>query len=237
MKNSPTESQRHNLMALLLIEAAAVTVPVAILGKYFNFPAILREPAIKAFELFRANQSQIVAGYYVFMLSALVFIPLSYALKKFLATQNNAQALRALTVLGSAVTIFQSIGFIRWIFTMPFLTDIYFTQPAHRPTVEIVYETLNRYAGMSIGEHLGFLAMGSWTILLGVLILNGTEIKKWLGVVGILIGSFIAVSVAEHFGGAWAGFFGTINFAANTFWVFWLLAIALNIYLKRGKQE
>lgn len=235
MKTSTSNLPRYALMALLITEAVTVTVPVMILGKYFNFPDILREPAAKAFELFEASQPKIVLGYYIFMLSALVFIPLSYAIKNFFLEKSSATALRALTVLGATVAIVQSIGFIRWIFTMPYLTNIYFAHPEDRATVAIMYETLNRYAGMSIGEHLGFLAMGSWTILLGVIIMKSGELKKWIGVTGIATGMLILVSVAEHFGGAWSGFFGTINFAANAIWTLWIMVISIQLYLQKAE--
>ena len=36
----------------------------------------------------------------------------------------------------------------------------------------IVFETLHRYAGVGIGEHLGYLLTGVWTILVGVATLH-----------------------------------------------------------------
>ena len=59
---------------LLVAEAVTVTIPVIILGAKFDFPDILRQPASKAFELFQANQSSIVFGYYVFLVSSLIYI-------------------------------------------------------------------------------------------------------------------------------------------------------------------
>ncbi|MBC7846069.1 MAG: DUF4386 domain-containing protein, partial [Flavobacterium sp.] len=130
--------------------------------------------------------------------------------------------------------VFQSIGFIRWIFVMPYLTQTYFEQPAAQQTVSMLYEMLNRYAGESIGEHLGFITMGFWTIVLGVLITSVNGFKKWLGYTGVLTGALIIVSVAEHFGGRYAPVFGSINFVANGIWSIWLMVLAIQIKIGKG---
>ncbi|OYQ49178.1 hypothetical protein CHU92_00450 [Flavobacterium cyanobacteriorum] len=215
---------------LLFAEALSVTIPVIILGNYFNFPDILREPASKAFELFKMNQNEIQAGYYIFLISSLLYIPLSYQLSQWFKSERKILS-QALQGLGIATTVFQSIGFIRWIFTMPFLTEMYFGNTSSKETAALLYETLNRYAGMSIGEHLGFIAMGSWTIILAALIIKQNTIKKWLGYAGLFIGILLLFSVIEHFGGKQAPIFGALNFIANSLWTFWIVAIAINILL------
>jgi hypothetical protein len=109
---------------------------------------------------------------------------------------------------------------------MPYLTKSYFYNPDNQNSVSIIYETLNRYAGISIVEHLGFLAMGSWTICLGIIILKHASFYNWVGLAGIFIGLLLLISIAEHFGGLQAQLFGKINFIANTLWTVWLLIIA-----------
>ncbi len=77
---------------------------------------------------------------------------------------------------------------------------------------------LNRYAGMSVGEHLGFIAMGFWTICLGSILMKHPKFELWVGYFGIPIGLLLIASTAEHFGGAFASIFGILNFLANTLW-------------------
>ena len=120
-------------------------------------------------------------------------------------------ALHALTGIGITTAIFQGIGFMRWIFMMPYLNEAYHTQPDAKALVTIVYEMMNHYAGMSIGEHLGFIAMGSWTLLLGIIPINHAQFKRWLGYVGLLT--------------------DTLNFIANVLWSIWLVAVAVSIGL------
>ncbi|MFM8913463.1 MAG: DUF4386 domain-containing protein [Flammeovirgaceae bacterium] len=237
MEASTSQSTTVATVALLVAEAVTVTVAVAILGKNFNFPYILRQPAANAFGLFKSNQPAILLGYYIFLVSSLLYVPLSFMLKKVFDTTENRLTTLALVGLGICTALFQSIGFVRWIFAMPFLTETYFAKPESQKTIALIYETLNRYAGVSIGEHLGFIAMGGWTVLLGIILQRHSQPIKWAGYTGLAIGTMIALSVGEHFGGSTAPLFGTINFLANASWTFWLLALAGILWMKRAEQN
>lgn len=224
---SKAEIATSRVIVLLLLEFVAVIVPVIILGKYFNFPEILREPATVVFEKFRENQYIIISGYYVFLISSLLYIPLSYSLAGVLYQSKSQTAKKALLGFGIATALFQSIGFVRWIFTMPYLTDFYFANTENERTATALYEILNRFAGMSIGEHLGFLAMGCWTISLGIVLVKHTIFRKWIGYLGICIGIMLVISTIEHFGGVFSFVFGLLNFCANTFWSIWLIVLII----------
>lgn len=231
-----TQNKLQNLAIILLLTMmVTVTAPVIILGANFNFPDILRQPAANAFALFRENQTIIVFGYYIFLISSLLFIPLSVVLQEVLYHSKNKTALNLLLGFGLATAIFQCIGFVRWIFVMPFLTESYFNNPESQKTITIIYEMLNRYAGMSIGEHLGFLVMGCWTICLGLMLLKHPKFKTWVGFSGIPIGLCLIISTAEHFDGITASTFANINMIANTLWNFWLITIAFFIFRMKGK--
>ena len=237
LKTMPNKTNNKALSIFLLVaEAITVTVPVIILGAKFDFPDILRQPASKAFELFQANQSSIVLGYYIFLISSLIYIPLSYSLRETLFKPNLKPLWGLLTGLGITTAIFQAIGFVRWIFTMPLLTERYFAEPQSKATLTLVYDFVNRYAGMSIGEHLGFIAMGSWTLVLSAILICHSGFKKTLGYLGLLIGSGLIISVLEHFGGSNTAFFGTLNFLANTVFTFWILGIAIAIGFSRRSE-
>lgn len=228
MKNT---TKNQNLAIIFLITMIiTVVVPVSILGAKFDFPDILRQPAANAFALFKQNQSSIVFGYYIFLISSLLFIPLSYLLQRILFQTQNKVALNMLVGLGITTAIFQCIGFVRWIFVMPFLTENYYKNPENQKTIELIYETLNRFLGMSVGEHLGFIAMGLWTICLGCILLEHPKFKLWVAFPGIPIGAMLIISLGEHFGGDFASVFGKFNFLANTLWSIWLAVIAFFIF-------
>lgn len=233
----PQNKLQNSSIILLLVMMITVTAPVIILGANFNFPDILRQPAANAFTLFRENQTIIVFGYYIFLLSSLLFIPLTIILQKALYQTKNKTALHLFFGFGLATAIFQCIGFVRWIFVMPFLTESYFNNPESQKTITIIYEMLNRYAGMSIGEHLGFLVINCWTICLGLILIKHPNFNKWLGIIGIVIGIILIVSILEHFGGLTSSIFAELNMIANTLWTIWLIVIGVFILRMKNKVK
>lgn len=225
-------STKQWLVSLLALELITVLAPVSVLSTWFRFPDILREPASVALPLFATNQSMIVPAYYVFMLSGLLYLPVSVLLRKQLGTVATRTAGRLLVGLGVATALFQAIGFSRWLFAVPYLADAYENatgNAALRDSIGLLYNTLNRYAGMTIGEHLGFLAMGGWTICLALMLPRPNRFTRWFSASGLLIGGLIIVSVAEQFGTAQAEQFGLLNFIANTLWSVWLLILAVRM--------
>lgn len=225
MKNIADKNTGRIAFVFIIAEIIAVVLPVIILGKYFEFPDILREPAHKGMLLFKENQSIIVPSYYLFMFSGLLYIPLSAFLLRAFESSKNTLLSQIFMTLGICTAIFQSIGFSRWIFVIPFLVEQYFKEESNRAMIELIYESLNRYVGMTIGEHLGFIAMGFWTLALA----NLQPYQSWIRISGWMIGLLLLLSTLEHFGGNYAPYFGFLNFLANTLWSFWLLALGIMI--------
>lgn len=228
----------RTLALLLALEAILVTVPFFILQSVFEFPDILRQPADYALKLFVQHESVIVPTYYVFLFSALTAIPLSVALVRFFTSNNAAsKGNSALLSLGTATAVFQALGFSRWVFTVPMIAHAYFAPSVSEPSKQalaLMYDTLNRYLGMTVGEHLGFLSMGAWTIVLawqfrkaGVVSERVSQILVWTG---YATGVLTMVSAGEHFGGGSAPFFAVLNIIANTAWIFWLVALAVMVW-------
>jgi hypothetical protein len=232
-------THNRNLALLLVLEAILVTVPFFILQSVFEFPDILRQPADYALRLFVQHQSVIVPTYYLFLMSALMGLPLTFALVRYFASNEAAaKGNPSLAGFGVAMVVFQALGFSRWVFAVPMLAHDYFAPNASESSKEalaLVYDTLNRYLGMTVGEHLGFLMMGVWTLVLSWQMLRVMLAQKQVSVrtsriiagVGYCTGLLIILSAGEHFGGASASVFAAMNVVANTLWIFWLIALAV----------
>jgi hypothetical protein len=235
----------RTLSLLLALEAILVTVPFAVLQSVFEFPDILRQPADYALKLFVQRESVIVPTYYFFLLSALFAIPLTIALVRFFGSNEAASKENsALLSLGTATAIFQAIGFSRWVFTVPMIAHAYFApnaSEASRQALALMYDTLNRYLGMTVGEHLGFLSMGAWTIVLAWQFGSaGLASKRVSGIVqwtGYATGVLTIQSAGEHFGGGTAPFFAVLNIIANTLWIFWLIALAVIVWRSSAQNQ
>jgi Domain of unknown function (DUF4386) len=137
-------------------------------------------------------------------------------------------------VVGAAAALVQGLGLVRWPFAVPELARRYVAAPAGpdgdaaRRTVEVVFATLHRLLGVAIGEHLGYLFTGLWTLLVAGSILSTAVLPGWLGIIGLPIGIALLIGALEFVGpnerDGWP-LAGTIVPIACIAWSLWLIAL------------
>ena len=139
-------------------------------------------------------------------------------------------------VVGAGAALVQALGLVRWPFAVPELARRYVAAPtdrtATRPgeTVTVVFATLHRLLGVGVGEHLGYLLTGLWTLLVAASILSTAVLPAWLGIVGLPIGVALLVGTLEFVGpnerDGWplAGIIVPIAYIA---WSIWLIALGV----------
>lgn len=204
------------------------------LGRSFDYPGILREPPDTILRRFAAGGSGLLLRWQALLFSALAMLPLVVLLAVVLEAP---PALTATSiVVGSAAALVQALGIVRWPFAVPELARRYLAAPegpagdATRATVEVVFATLHRLLGVGIGEHLGYLLTGAWTLLVAWSILVTSSIPAWAGVIGIPIGVALLVGVLEFVGpnepDGWSPA-GTIVPIAYLAWSAWLIALGI----------
>lgn len=170
-------AERGWLLGLALLHAALAGIAFLVLGSVFDFPGILREPAAVVLATFDESQTTIRSAYYAFAMSSLLLIPMAVLLSRAVAPRRDGLS-RVAVVLGAAAGLTQLLGFIRWTIFVPFLADTYAdptTSPATREAVAVAYEIANRYLGMTVGEHLGWVFQGSWLLLVAVALIDRLE--------------------------------------------------------------
>src|SRR4249919_2237648 len=193
------------LTALLL-----VVVPIAFnvtffeLSRAFDYPDILRKEPDEILRRFDAGGSGLILRWEALLVSALLMLPLAALLAVVLGA---SPALSVLSVVvGATAAIVQGLGLVRWPFAVPELARRYVAAPdgpegdATRKTVEVVFATLHRLLGVGIGEHLGYLFTGTWTLLVAASILSTTVLPSWLGFVGLPIGIALLIGTLEFVG-------------------------------------
>jgi hypothetical protein len=107
------------------------------------------------------------------------------------------------TTVGVLAAVVQFLGLIRWPFLVPYLARIAAdpeASPARREAVDIVFQSFNRYLGVAVGEHLGYLLTGGWTTLTGVALTQTAATPGWIGVLGIVIGPVLMLCSLEFVG-------------------------------------
>jgi hypothetical protein len=205
-KTTSTPRRSLYLSAGILFIAMFILLNVAnsILASSFNFPDILRQPPENALTLYQQNQGLIRPAYYLFALTGVLMIPISLLLHGILSNKNSV-LLTTATTFGVITGIVQVLGFIRWVFLAPFLVNTYFdpsSSQATKDAVLVMQEGFNRYAGVAVGEHLGWLFTGTWLVLLGIFVAQNRArvLKSWMGYAVISWGLMILISSTEQFG-------------------------------------
>jgi hypothetical protein len=187
---------------LLIVLPIAFNVAFAALAARFSYPDILRRPTAEILERFRAGGSFLVLLWWAFALTAVLLAPLA-ALVSASLTGANAALLSTALVVGVLAAAVQFLGLIRWPFLVPYLARTSAdpdTTPAQRDAIDIVFQSFNRYLGVAVGEHLGYLLSGAWTVLIGVAITQSSAVPAWIGVIGMVVGAALALCSLEFVG-------------------------------------
>ena len=131
----------------------------------------------------------------------------------------------------------QTLGFLRWPFLVPYLAGVYLSPAsgeAERAAAAVVFEAFQRYAGMGVGEHLGYLFTAAWTVAVAATLLRRPH-AAWLGVSGLLLAAGIAAGLLEPAG--WAPG-GAVNAFAYMLWALWLIALGVRwLIAARGARS
>jgi hypothetical protein len=188
--------------ALLILLPLAFNAFFFLLGRRFDYPDILRSPTGDILRRFQAGGVGLKILWYGFMLTAVLLAPLAVLLGQVLARDGLAVVPTA-TVVGVLAAVVQFLGLARWPFLVPALARAY-TDPASsqatREATTVAFESFHRYLGIGIGECLGYLLTGAWTILVGVGMLRSSAFEPWLGWPGIIFGLFLIIGSLEFVG-------------------------------------
>ena len=234
----------ETVTALLLI-AVPIVFNVAFfeLGRAFDYPDILRREPDEILRRFDAGGTGLLLRWHLLMLSALAMVPLVALLA---VTLGAAPALTAVTiVVGVAAGLLQALGLLRWPYAVPELArrwvaaDAPGSDPAAaeatRRSIEVTFALLHRYLGVGVGEHLGYLLTGAWTLLAAAsIVTTNSAIPAWIGWIGAIVGLALVVGSAEFAGpnerDGWP-FAGLVVPIAYVAWSVWLIALGVFLLL------
>jgi hypothetical protein len=221
---------------LLLVLPAAYNVCFTLLARGFEYPDILRQPTRQVLERFAAGGSRLVLTWWGFAMSAVLLAPTVVLLSATLADADPTVLMLA-TATGLLAALVQFLGLIRWPFAVPHLARLA-TDPAATPAtsdaVEVTFQTLNRYLGVAVGEHLGYLFTGVWTALAGIALIQSAVLHPLFGVAGLILAPLFAVGSLEFVGPfelhGWK-LAGTLVPLAYIGWSLWLLVLGIGLLL------
>ena len=125
------------------------------------------------------------------------------------------------------------LGVLRWVYLVPSHARTFAdpdVEAGQREATVAVFRAMHQFLGVGIGEHLGYLFTGIWSVLIGVAILGRDAVPTWMGWIGIVVGAGLVVGSAEFLGpneeDGWsiAGAAIPILYIA---WSLWLLAMGI----------
>ena len=221
---------------LLILVPVAFSICFTLLQMLFEYPSLLRQPTADVLAKFAAGGSTLIAVWYALTLSAVLFIPVVVLMHQVLAEHAAATTLRVATVFGVAAGFAQTLGFLRWPFLVPHLAQAYLDPgngEAQRAAAAMVFDAFHRYAGMAVGEHLGYLSTSVWAFLLALLMLRAPLFGRWLGLSGMLMALGVATGLLEPAGWELAG---TINALSYLAWALWLIVVGVVLLVRRGER-
>ena len=197
--------QNRYLTAWSLILAPLIlVVAFATLGFTFDYPTILREPVGNILTRFQAGGPALIAQWYSMVFASMLFVPAALLFHQLIKDRPLAPLITGFGVVAAMMNV---LGFIRWPFLVPVLAERYADpslSEAARVSLETTFLAFHTYAGVAIGEHLGFTFLALWLVT-GGLALRGTGLPNWLGWMWVVTGVGTFIGVFEQIGWEAAG--------------------------------
>jgi hypothetical protein len=219
---------------LLIALPVAYNVLYTMLARSFDYPDILRRPTGEVLDRFAGGGSRLILTWWGFAMSAVLLAPTAVLVSATFADANPSVLSLASTV-GVLAALVQFLGLIRWPFAVPHLARTVRgvdATAATKDAVDVAFQTLNRYLGVAVGEHLGYMFTGLWTGLVGVAVIQSDVLHPAFGIIGLflaplfLIGAMEFVGSFEAKGWEFAGKLVPITYVG---WSLWLLALGISL--------
>ena len=230
--SSPT--LRRITGALFLIGALAFGGAATILSATFDWPDILREPADVVLTRFAAGGPSLVWTWFATAWTyAILAVPI-LLLPTVLGRRDDA-ALWVATFAGAISVVLALIGFLRWVFVVPPLAQMYQeADAANRTALAAAWLAQHQFGGALLGEHLGQLLGIGWSVILSIIILGSRVLPRWLGIVGLIVSALYLFNQGDILATALPGFpvFDLAGLIGSTGWGLWVAALGVVLLLR-----
>jgi hypothetical protein len=232
-RSRPSEVVNRLTGIILLLSVFGFFIPFSILLTVLHFTD---QPANIAFPIFRQQSATVLLSYYVTAWSGLLLIGAVLMLHRVLVGRE-VLSMTIATVCGVLAGLMQAIGDLRWPFLLPSLATTYFdphTSQTTRSAVVVVFQTVDQFAGVELSEHLYYLFIGVWSLLLGWYLLRSLRSKRWIAWLGIISGCGLLISSIEQFDWPVIGSaLLLVVVLSRVLWGIWLLIVATMLLLRR----
>lgn len=216
---------------LLIVVPIAFNVTFFLLQRAFEYPDILRQPTETILRRFQEGGAPLRRLWYAFTFSAVLFTPVPILVHQVFGP-DAPWFLAVGTVIGVLAGVFQTLGLIRWPFLVLYLAELYNdpkSTQATRDSAAVTFQSFHRFAGVAIGEHLGFLFTSAWTVFLCIAIIQTGRVNPLFGWLGIIPALGVLAGIFEETGFKTAG---AVNAISYILWSVWLVALGIALFLR-----
>ncbi len=193
MSNSQTPTLFKLAGISFLAEQLIFLMAFYTLGTSINWPESLGQPADVVFPLIVEQSPSVFGGYYLYMLSSIMLIPMAIFFKGALKDSDDkilSAFLNLVVALGIVSASMKVLGIMRWLFAMPMLANVYLdpdSSEALRQAAVMNYDLLNAYAG-KLGEHVGVQLITTFLFgSMAVALIRSTKVSSLWGWVALPI--------------------------------------------------
>ncbi len=235
-KLAPSGTTLYRVTGVFLLLVVIVTAtPYGIL----NAIGIIDIPASVALPLFRQESTTVILAYYSLVWGGILLIPLALLLHIILARPTTISITIA-TTCGILAGVMLAFGEIRWPFLLPYLANTYLdphASEATRAAITVVYQVVDQYLGIAIGEHLSSLFIGIWSLLLAFRLLRSPLFQPWVGWLGIFVAGSLFISCLEPFDLNVGSILLISLIVSHIGWALWLIVLALTFLLPQRSEK
>ena len=215
--------------SLLVLAAVLANVAFTALGSIFNYPDVLDEPAGKILASFSADESAVSGWFLVLALSAALMAPIAIGVGRL----SSSRAMRIAVPVGIAAAVAQVIGLLRWPVLVPgFASDAASSNTAVAADARDSFMTAHDVLGVAIGETLGYLLTGVWTVLV-IVAVGRRYAGRGFQTLGLVSAGLILVGVL---GPLDLPGVDSANFIGYVLWSVWLIAFAAVIVVHERRS-
>lgn len=216
--------------ALLFAAGLLLITCFELLRQALDYPDVLRESPARLLALHApAVVGAVQPLWYGMTLGSLglVFgvLLLDYCLRPFRVPYRSL-----ITTLGLLAALFNVFGYLRWVFLVPGLAAAYAAPtatPATREAVVVVFNAFHLYLGFSVGEHLGFLFLGMWGLLLSAALYRPAAFPRWLAWLGVPSSAGTLLGILE--GAGWAPAAQIVEISASLL-IGWIMLVGVCVW-------
>lgn len=233
---------RQTTGALFILAVVAFGIAATVLSMSFEWPDILREEPNYILTKFQDGGDSLVLIWFAVAWTFFLLIFPIVLLGRVLDQEGPSSLTLLATTIGVLAVFASVVGFLRWVFVVPDLRDLYFASEAteaSRAGVVASFTAQHQYGGALLGEHVGQILSSVWTVLIGVAMLRSPSFPNWLAYFGFVAATVYFLAQGEVMETAIEDFpvLDIAGLAGSTLWALWILALGIVLLRRPAASE